>query len=146
MASVLRKCLQSVDPSGDFDAYRLWSFWDEVVGPGIARRAQPRLVRRGILHVGVSSHAWMQELEFHKEEIRARLNERLGAPLVEKIVFRLDSAPWPEPAGEKPETPRKPVPMPELPPTGDEELDAALARVARAYARKKASSEDEDGP
>jgi hypothetical protein len=36
---------------------------------------------------------WMQELGVLREEIMARLNERLGAPHVRKIVLSLERAP-----------------------------------------------------
>ncbi len=130
--------MRRIDPDRRIEVYRLWSFWDEVVGEGIARRAQPQRMRDRVLVVAVSSHTWMQELQFLKENIRERLNQRLGAPLIEDL--RLVSGSVRQPPARSEAAAPPPVAVPELPKTGSAELDAALARVAHACARRQAES------
>src|SRR5690349_1964046 len=87
VADVLSTVLKRVDPEQQMRAYALWSFWNDEVGAAIAQRAQPARVRNGILFVTVANHSWMQELQFMKDQIRERLNARLGEHLVRDIFF-----------------------------------------------------------
>ncbi len=59
--------------------------WERAVGTETAKRAQPDSFSRGVLQVKASSAAWQNELTFLKEQIRARLNEELGANTVRGI-------------------------------------------------------------
>lgn len=67
-------------------AFELWS---EVVGDKIARHTEPLSLRKGVLRITVSDHAWIQQLQFLKEEIRGRLNQRLKKDVIENIFFQL---------------------------------------------------------
>lgn len=69
------------------DDSRIWKVWDEVVGPAIARNAQPLRIRDRLLKVRVSDPIWYQELQFMEERIREMLNEKLGRNAVKKIEF-----------------------------------------------------------
>jgi predicted nucleic acid-binding Zn ribbon protein len=81
------------DPSLPFNPAdaRIWEVWDEAVGPGIAGHARPSWIRKGLLRVEVSDPIWLQELEFLSEDIRERLNERLGGKRIKKLELRLSS-------------------------------------------------------
>lgn len=137
--------LSRFDPHGRMRVFRVFDVWDEVVGPAIAERATPLRVRDAVLVVGVANHAWMQELVFLKEDIRARLNEQLGAPLVRELQFVLGAEKRrPLPVAGRPEAESKPLPpvaVPELPSTGSAELDGVLLRIATSLARWKQAKE-----
>jgi predicted nucleic acid-binding Zn ribbon protein len=81
------------DPSLPFNPAdaRIWEVWDEAVGPGIAGHARPSWIRKGLLRVEVSDPIWLQELEFVSEDIRDRLNEKLGGKRIKRLEFRLSS-------------------------------------------------------
>lgn len=66
----------------------IWRLWPEVVGQTVATRAQPLRIINGILTVAVSSGPWMQELNFLKEVMKEKLNERLGGEVVKDIFLR----------------------------------------------------------
>ena len=129
--------LARFDRDGRLQAYRVWDFWEEVVGAAIAARATPQRLRDATLIVQVSTHTWMQELQFLKEDIRARLNQRLGAPLIADLQFVLGHVR--ERPVEEEVAPPAPVAVPDLPPTGSPELDEILRRVATAAARHRAA-------
>jgi len=140
VGDVLSSVLKRVDPDQQLRTYRLWTFWREEVGELIARRAQPERVRNGILFVTVATHSWMQELQFMKEEIRERLNTRLGAPLIRDIFF-VSGAVAAEPEAPAPaDEPGADVPasgaLIALPPIADPQLAAAFARLLEARARR----------
>jgi predicted nucleic acid-binding Zn ribbon protein len=69
----------------------IWKIWDEVVGPAIARNAQPLWIKDRRLRVKVSDPIWLQELSYLEVTVREKLNARLGRQAVDKIEFRLNS-------------------------------------------------------
>jgi predicted nucleic acid-binding Zn ribbon protein len=71
------------------DDARIWSVWDEVVGPAISRNASPSWIKNGRLRVRVSDPIWLQELEFLEASIREKLNTKLGRKTIGRIEFRI---------------------------------------------------------
>jgi len=139
VGDVLSRVLQRVDPDQQLRAYRIWTFWNDEVGELIARRAQPARFRGGVLFVTVATHSWMQELRFMKDDLRDRLNARLGADLVHDIFFISGSV------ENEPEVARLPAaesipaePLIALPPIADPALAEAFTRVMRARAKRLA--------
>lgn len=47
--------------------------WPSLVGKEMARRTRPRAWSQETLHIEVSSHAWVQELSFHREELLGKI-------------------------------------------------------------------------
>lgn len=120
-------------------AYAVWTFWNEEVGEAIARRAQPAEVRNGVLFVTVATHSWIQELRFMKEQIRERLNARLGAPLVRDICFESGSiaaSPPPRSVTPDPAAVRAEIGRIALPPIADAQLADAFTRLVEAHAKR----------
>ncbi|MDD3926068.1 MAG: DUF721 domain-containing protein [bacterium] len=62
--------------------------WEDVVGKAISRHTSPQRVISGIMTVNTDGSAWAQELSLQKEEIKKRLNARVGFDLVKDIRFR----------------------------------------------------------
>jgi len=118
--------------------HAIWNVWREVVGPLLASRAEPVRIEEGKLFVRVTNSTWMQEMQFLKDELRSRLNQRLGAPLVHEIFLILGAGK----RRKRKDTEREIHPVDEsavaamVPETGRPEIEAALRRVARARARR----------
>jgi predicted nucleic acid-binding Zn ribbon protein len=70
----------------------IWKVWEEVVGPGVAGHTRPSWIKEGRLRIVVSDPIWVQELQFVEEDIREKLNARLGRQAVRKIEFRVGPA------------------------------------------------------
>lgn len=87
VGAVLEQSLKRFDLSTRLNEYGVWPIWNEVVGPTVARNAQPEKIRNGTLFVQVSSPVWMQQLQFMKDIIVEKLNQKLGADIVGKIFF-----------------------------------------------------------
>lgn len=139
LANALRQVVQRIDPERRLPAYRVWTFWADAVGVAIAERAEPATFRDGVLSVRVSGPAWMQELQFMKDELRERLNVRLGAPLIRDIYFVSGpvtrAAPPPTPARMAP-TLETAVALPALKDPGLAAVTERLARLARTRGRR----------
>ena len=132
VGDALRQVVQRIDPDRRLAAYRLWTFWADEVGPAVAARAEPASYRDGVLSVRVHGAAWMQELQFMKEELRQRLNQRLGAALIRDIYFVSGPAPRAAQPKRVAEPPRAVEPAIALPEVSDPALAAVLKRLAEA--------------
>ena len=89
LGEVLRAALARLPLATPLADYDIWTHWDAVVGPTIARHAQPVRLRRGVLSIEVDSSEWMQELQFLKHDLRARLNARLGRAALRDVFLVL---------------------------------------------------------
>jgi len=95
LGAVLDQSLKRLDLAQRLDEYGVWPIWNDVVGTTIARNAQPEKIRHGTLFVKVTSPVWMQQLQFMKEMIADKLNQRLDCEAVKNIFFmvgRIDAA------------------------------------------------------
>lgn len=77
-------------PFNPNDAF-IWKFWDEIVGSAIAKHAQPTWIKDGRLRVKVTDPIWLQELGFVGDDIKEKINKKLGRKAVERIEFRLEA-------------------------------------------------------
>jgi predicted nucleic acid-binding Zn ribbon protein len=89
LGDVLRTALDRLPLGTRLADYALWVHWDAVVGPTLARHAQPLRLRRGVLSVAVDSAEWMVEIQFLKHDLRERLNARLGRAVVRDVFVVL---------------------------------------------------------
>lgn len=143
LGAVLEKALQRLELSARLTEYRVWPIWDEIVGSTIAGNAQPEKIRHGTLFVKVSSSTWMQQLQFMKEMIASRLNERLGKEVVKNVFFVVGKVNWTpkeppkkKPPGFPPAGPKSPPSEAELHTIKDPELRRVLKRLLATAARR----------
>lgn len=137
LADALRQVLQRIDPERRLPAYRTWAIWAEAVGAAVAAHAEPAGFRDGVLSVRVAGSAWMQELQFMKDTLRERLNERLGAPLIRDIYLVSGAVNVPAPAPSAPPGPAlSDEPVATLPPLRDPDLARLFTRLTAAARRR----------
>ena len=144
LGTVLDKSLKRLELSPRLDEYGVWPIWNDVVGKPIARNAQPEKIRNGTLFVKVTSPVWMQQLQFMKEMIAGKLNQRLKSQIVKNIFFvigRID--------GDTNEVKSKPataqIHEPDnsqldetfLESLNDPEIRQAFKRLLKGYARRR---------
>lgn len=86
---------------------RLFSSWEQIVGPEVARRARPVDLREGVLRVTASSPAWAGELRYLAPELIRRVAAELGEGLVSEVRISVErpGGTGPRPG---PRRPRKP--------------------------------------
>ena len=69
---------------------RVLDAWNEAAGPALAKRAVPVRFQRRELTVEVDSATHLHELRaFTGELVRANVNQRLGAEIVRRVVYKL---------------------------------------------------------
>lgn len=138
VGSILADLVQRLDYKERLREHEVWNVWREVVGDLLASKAEPARIEAGKLFVKVSNSTWMQELQYLKDDVRRRLNERLGAPLVRDIHLVLGSGR----RGRPRDAAAKIHPVDEntiaalVPPLGKPDIEASLRRLARARARR----------
>ncbi len=67
--------------------------WPEVVGPEIAERTEPRVIRGTVLWIAVSDSVWMQQLHLQKQALLEHVNANVrGSEKISDIRFQIDAA------------------------------------------------------
>ncbi|MEO5930526.1 MAG: DUF721 domain-containing protein [Candidatus Kapaibacterium sp.] len=88
IGAIIQQWLRENNLSEKLQENSVPSYWVEIVGESVARHAQVERIERGTMFVKVQSAVWRNELAMRREEIRAKVNERLGAEIVKEIVLR----------------------------------------------------------
>jgi predicted nucleic acid-binding Zn ribbon protein len=88
VGEILPRVLELMGLDDKFEEAKLLQGWVDVVGPEIAKRSRPRMLRDGILFIEVENSVWMQELWFHQQKIIDRIREEY--PKVEVKGIRLE--------------------------------------------------------
>jgi predicted nucleic acid-binding Zn ribbon protein len=146
LGAVLEKSLKRLDLAPRLTEYGVWPIWNDVVGKPIARNAQPEKIRNGTLFVKVTSPVWMQQLQYMKEMIAEKLNQRLKGEVVKNIFFvvgKLDGDTAVEQAEERTTKHAEAPPFPGdeefLESIQDQEIRQAFRRLLRSYRRRRAT-------
>ncbi|MGH7817277.1 MAG: DUF721 domain-containing protein [Candidatus Binatia bacterium] len=142
LGEVLNLSLKRLELTPRLDEYGVWPIWNEVVGRTIANNAQPEKIRNGTLFVKVTSPVWMQQLQFMKEMIAEKLNQRLKAEVVKTIFFMVGRIDAPEDEVAEAlatQAERAPRPINEdfLQSIDDTEIRDAFRKLVKSFARRK---------
>ena len=147
LGAVLEQSLKRLELAVRLDEYAVWPIWNDVVGKIIARNAQPEKIRNGTLFVKVSSPVWMQQLQFMKNMIADKLNQRLKQDVVKNIFFmvgRIDATTeeaLAEPrADQATQTAEREVNEEFLTSIDDAEIRDAFKKLLKSFARRRPKS------
>lgn len=69
--------------------YHLFSHWEKIVGPEVARQSRPEIWRGNILTVSVSNSSWLTELRMREPEIVENIEEAYPDLKIRRIQWRL---------------------------------------------------------
>ncbi len=146
VAEVIPATFQRLGLEGRFRQHAIWRVWSAVVGPQIARHAQPHALWHGRLVVHVTDPVWLHHLSMLRPRVIAALNERLHPSGVRELILRIGDIPDVLPgAGSPPhpdhDSPPDPVCLSRiealLAPLRDTPFHEALARLLRRASRKR---------
>jgi predicted nucleic acid-binding Zn ribbon protein len=143
LGQVLHKSLKRLALSTRLDEYGVWPIWNDVVGPTIAHNAQPERIRNGTLFIKVTSPVWMQQLQYMKDMIAERLNQRLKRNIVRNIFFvvgqvNIENVEVESKPAAQPSTAAQDLRVNEefLESVPDPEIRQAFKRLLRSYSRR----------
>lgn len=143
LGEVLDNSLKRLALSPRLDEYGVWPIWNDTVGSTVARNAQPEKIRNGTLFVKVTSPVWMQQLQYMKDMIAEKLNQRLKGEVVRNIFFVVGKVdPDPLEVGTQPKRPAParasdhPLDEEFLNTVEDPEIRQAFKRLLKSYSRR----------
>ena len=90
VGDLLPRVLRGLGLEGQFEEGRLRAEWKSVVGEAIADRSRPLRVRGKTLLVEVRNNIWMNEIQFHRNEIVRKLNEEFPKLKIDEIRLQLE--------------------------------------------------------
>ena len=67
----------------------IFSDWERLVGPALARHVEPVGLRDGVLLLDVDEPGWVTELQFLHDDLLRRIGEAAGAASVREISVRV---------------------------------------------------------
>ncbi len=84
---VIKRMIEATGLHSDFARHSVESMWPRIVGPHIAGYTGRIFVRDRSLHVYITSAPLKEELGFAVEALVDRLNEAVGASVIDNIIF-----------------------------------------------------------
>jgi predicted nucleic acid-binding Zn ribbon protein len=103
---ILTKLLDESHWGRHIKALKTLSRWREIVGPRIAKHAQPESFKDGILVIAVQNSIWLSHLRFLTVELQEKLNREIPSSPIREIHFRLGSVESSSSPGSSRRTPR----------------------------------------
>ncbi len=88
VGELVRRFLREEGLETPYNEYRLVEAWPEVMGQGIANYTGEVVIRNRVLHVQLKSSVLRQELFMNRKRLVQKLNEHVGAQVIDDIVFR----------------------------------------------------------
>ena len=90
VGDLLPRVLKGLGLEGKFEEGRLRAEWETVVGEAIADRSRPLRVRGKTLLVEVQNSTWMNEIQFHRNEIVRKVNREFPKLKIDEIRLQLE--------------------------------------------------------
>lgn len=87
VGDIIREIMDGADNKPDFDRQQACWLWGELLGPVVNRATVRRYVQDKTLHVYITSAALKNELMYMTDRLVERINDELGAPLINKITI-----------------------------------------------------------
>ena len=88
IGDILRQFLRQEGLETPLNETRLAAAWPQVMGEAIARYTGDVFVRNHVLYVQLKSPALKANLMMGREALVRRLNDHVGAQVIQSIVFR----------------------------------------------------------
>lgn len=64
---------------------RIFSAWEQIVGPEVSARCQPSSLKGGVLKVRTESAVWASEFRYLSADVIRRINSELGKEIVREV-------------------------------------------------------------
>ena len=84
---LVRQFLREEGLETPYNEYRLIQSWPEVMGDAVARYTRDLQIRNRVLYVRLTSSVVRNELMIGRRNFVQRLNQHVGAQVIENIIF-----------------------------------------------------------
>ena len=104
LRKIIEEILIPLGQEGRLEEAGIMSAWSRIVGSQVADHSFPWHLKKGVLTVGVSGSAWLNQLHFFRDDIARKVNQHLGEPAVHavRLVLRKNPVAPPGPAADAP--------------------------------------------
>jgi predicted nucleic acid-binding Zn ribbon protein len=89
VGEVLDRITQSLGVGRASTLPKVFSAWDDLVGPQVAAHARPRSLRDGVLAVAVDQPAWATQLRYLEADLLRRIADVVGEGVVTRVEVRV---------------------------------------------------------
>lgn len=131
IADAVSATLQRLGLESRVRQHDIWRVWPLVVGPQIARHAQPHSIWHGRLIVHVTDSVWLHHLSMMRHRLVVALNEKLTPAEIREMVLRVGEIAA-VPLGAAPKVDARTEPLRTIDPARVAEIDDALAPLGDA--------------
>ena len=87
VGSVAHEVLRALGVESPYNEYRLVQSWPEVMGEAISHYTSEIFIRNRVLYVKLKSPALRAQLTMMRLEVTRKLNDYVGAQVIERIAF-----------------------------------------------------------
>ncbi len=87
LKDVIYRFLRQEGLETPLNEHRAVKLWPEVAGPMIAKMTADVQLRNSTLYVKITRPALRQELMMNRTQLAQKLNQKVGAQVVQQIVF-----------------------------------------------------------
>ena len=88
LGDLVRAMLREEGLETPLNEYRAQEAWGELMGPDIMRYTQRVQVRGGIMYLSITHAALRHELMMQRTTLMHRINQHVGAQVLQQIVIR----------------------------------------------------------
>lgn len=89
ISEVLEKVIKKYKPDTDLEAYRVFSMWNDIVGPKIGEHTKPLKIKEKILYVIVDDPLWLAQIKYIKQDVLKKLCDNIKNNVFKDIKFFL---------------------------------------------------------
>ncbi len=77
LKQILESVLKEHKLTSDIDAYRIFSVWEEIAGPAVAKHSRPVRLNGDILYIEVDDPIWLSQLRYMKQDMLQKIDRRI---------------------------------------------------------------------
>jgi predicted nucleic acid-binding Zn ribbon protein len=92
LSSALDRTLKQYRLSGDLEAYKVFTLWEELVGQKMAGHAKPSRITNSILYVEVDDPVWLTQIRYMKSGILTKIESQIKKGALKDLRFYLQNS------------------------------------------------------
>ena len=88
LGDIIRKLMKNPKLAEKMDELDALDLWKELIGDSLQKFVVGAKMYKGNLHVKLSSSVLRNELSYKKNELKEKINQKLGKEIVKEIILK----------------------------------------------------------
>ena len=88
VGDIIRKLMKNPKLAEKMDELDALDVWKELIGDSLEKFVVDAKMYKGNLHVKLSSSVLRNELSYKKNELKEKINQKLGKEIVKEIILK----------------------------------------------------------